>query len=150
MAKRLTKGKSNLPVSRSGVESSEANSNPIGHKRTNNRADVRVTQPTRTCECGCGEPLIHAKPYQRFVLDHRFTSYQSHACPSCGSTHRIAVKHGSVGDDPRDSSIDVVREQRTAVPDLLEALLYIADRTTDEHLENVANKAIDKAMRVQP
>ncbi len=85
-----------------------------------------------------------------FIEDHRFVTYQSHPCPDCGSQHRIAVKRGSVGDDPRDSSIDVVREQRTAVPDLLGALLYIADRTTDEHLENVANKAIDKAMRVQP
>ncbi len=46
----------------------------------------------RRCQCGCGEPLVHAKPYQRFVLDHRFRAYQSHVCPDCGSTHRIAVK----------------------------------------------------------
>ncbi len=66
----------------------------------------------RECMCGCGVSFTPLRSNHWFIEDHRFVSYQSHACPDCGSQHRIAVKRGSVGDDPRDSSIDVVREQR--------------------------------------
>ncbi len=82
---------------------------PMTQGRGVKPADVRVTQPTGhsdvlpsfiaadgtpmiQCMCGCGTWFKPLRPNHRFIEDHRFVTYQSHACPDCGSTHRIAVK----------------------------------------------------------
>ncbi len=75
-----------------------------------NKEEVKLKP--RLCLCGCNTSFTPLRSNHWFIEDHRFATYQSHACPTCGSQHRIAVKRDSVGDDPRDSSIDVVREQR--------------------------------------
>ncbi len=101
---------------------------PMTQVPTNKTADGPPSGlPERLCMCGCGVSFTPLRSNHWFIDDHRFVTYQSHACPDCGSTHRIAVKRDlckvcglhygahhstSVGDDPRDSSIDIVREQR--------------------------------------
>ncbi len=53
-----------------------------------------LTKPVepRVCACGCGVSFTPLRSNHWFIEDHRFVTYQSHACPDCGSTHRIAVK----------------------------------------------------------
>ncbi len=45
---------------------------------------------------------------------HARATPMTHACSECGAVHKVKLQRNStsVGDDPRDSSIDVVREQR--------------------------------------
>lgn len=55
-------------------------------------AVTRVTpQTVRSCACGCGESFTPYRPAQRFIADHRFRTYESHACPVCETVHRVKV-----------------------------------------------------------
>ncbi len=128
MAKKvLTKGKSDLPVSRSGVESDEASPRSLNRKRTatptdglpsalQGHSDTGGTKilPPRACMCGCNTMFTPLRPNHRFIEDHRFSTYETHSCPLCQGMHRVKVHHGSVGSDPRDSSLidEAIEEQR--------------------------------------
>lgn len=42
----------------------------------------------RFCLCRCGEPFIPRDSRQKYLPGHRYSAYESHACPECGSVHR--------------------------------------------------------------